>query len=88
MRAPSAVVAERPARDVMPPADTARAPVRAPIGAVGGAAVGGSAATAGIALLALACALLLAVVGGWSRVVLLFETYRLTVVLALPERPG
>ena len=88
LHARSPVAAERPARDAMTPADPARAPVPAPIGAVGGAAVGASAATAGMAFVALACALLIALVGGWSRVVLLFETYRLTVVLALPERPG
>jgi hypothetical protein len=88
LHASSPVAADRPARDVTTPADPARVPAPAPIGAVGGAAVGASAATAGIALVALACALLIALVGGWSRVVLLFEAYRPTVVLALPERPG
>jgi hypothetical protein len=71
-----------------PPSDAAPDPARELTPGVGGASAGGATGTAGAPLLALTCALLLVVVGGWSRLVLLSEAYRSSVFLALPERPG
>ena len=60
----------------------------APAGASVGAAVGGSAGSSAGSPIDLRAALVLLAVGGWSLLVLLHESYRSNLFLALPERPG
>jgi hypothetical protein len=59
-----------------------------PVGGTGGGSVGASAGSAGGPLLAGVAAIVLVAAGGWFVVLLLRESYRKTVFLALPERPG
>ena len=59
-----------------------------PAGASVGAAVGGSAGSSAASPIDLRAALVLLAVGGWSLLVLVHESYRSNLFLALPERPG
>jgi hypothetical protein len=81
---PSIRYAANPAR----PSPDARQLGRAPAVASAGAAAGGSAGSTATSPVDLRGTLVLVAIGGWSLLLLALQSYRSSVFLALPERPG